>query len=402
MMSRHPCTRWAAIGLIFMTAVGCSPTQPFYFGGNGEDLRHYIGMATKIEQPDVKQASLIEATEPLPPLSLSNTKYDSIWELPLEDAIHITLENSKVMRTLGGRFSTTGGTRPQVGDAPSILQSSPQSVSTVYDPALTETNSGTGVEAALSLYDATLFSNLTWQHTHQPENVNPVFLGVPAVLLEDVDQLQTGIIKRTESGGTMSIVNQATYTDSNSPSLASPHDNEETLGLNFTQRLLRGAGTQFNQIHGPLDANTPGSGLGVFSFNGVVLSRINMDISLADFEAGVRNLVSDVENGYWELYYAYRALDAAKVGRDSALQTWKKIYALYIANARGGEADKEAQAREQYFNFRGQVEQALTNLYRMENRLRYLMGLACTDGRLIRPKDEPTTARSCSIAPLCA
>ena len=29
----------------------------------------------------------------------------------------------------------------------------------------------------------------------------------------------------------------------------------------------------------------------------------------------------------------------------------------------------------------------------MENRLRYLMGLAATDGRLIRPKDEPTTAK---------
>ena len=36
---------------------------------------------------------------------------------------------------------------------------------------------------------------------------------------------------------------------------------------------------------------------------------------------------------------------------------------------------------------------ALTNLFRVENRLRYLMGLAHTDGRLIRPIDEPTTAQ---------
>ena len=60
---------------------------------------------------------------------------------------------------------------------------------------------------------------------------------------------------------------------------------------------------------------------------------------------------------------------------------------------RGGSADREAQARSQYFLFRGQVEQALTDLFRAENRLRYIMGLSMSDGRLIRPSDEPTTAR---------
>ena len=39
------------------------------------------------------------------------------------------------------------------------------------------------------------------------------------------------------------------------------------------------------------------------------------------------------------------------------------------------------------------MEQALTDLYRAENRLRYIMGLSMSDGRLIRPSDEPTTAR---------
>jgi len=39
------------------------------------------------------------------------------------------------------------------------------------------------------------------------------------------------------------------------------------------------------------------------------------------------------------------------------------------------------------------VEQALTEVFRGENRLRYIMGLSMSDGRLIRPSDEPTTAR---------
>jgi hypothetical protein len=39
------------------------------------------------------------------------------------------------------------------------------------------------------------------------------------------------------------------------------------------------------------------------------------------------------------------------------------------------------------------LETALNDLYRAENRLRYMMGLAATDGRLIRPCDEPTDAK---------
>jgi outer membrane protein TolC len=126
----------------------------------------------------------------------------------------------------------------------------------------------------------------------------------------------------------------------------------------------------------------------------VLLARINADISLADFEAGVRNLVSDTEQSYWELYFAYRNLEARKAGRDSALEAWRKVHALYVEQSRGGEADKEAQAREQYFFFRSEVEQALTDVYRCENRLRYMMGITASDGRLIRPSDEPTTAGS--------
>ena len=388
-MSRHFPSVRIVIGLSLLLANGCAPTQPFYFGEK-TDMSHYLGMATKIETPDVKQASLAETTDPPPPLTLSNGKF-TIWDLGLEEAIHITLQNSKVMRTLGGRFSTTGGTRPQVGDPSTALLTSPQSIETVYEPALASSNPTAGVEGALSVFDAQLASSFTWAHTDVPQNVAPSFSPIfPRIELQDVDTLTSSITKRTESGGTVSVTTTAIYTDSNSQSLELPHDNSLAVNLGFTQRLLRGGGSLFNQIHGPLDAGTSGAGGG---FDGVMIARINDDISLTDFEANLTNLVSDVENAYWELYYAYRALDAAKVGRDSALTTWRKVYALYVAKAKGGEADKEAQARDQYYQFRGQVEQALTDLYRMENRLRYLMGLAATDGRLIRPINEPTTAK---------
>ncbi len=124
-----------------------------------------------------------------------------------------------------------------------------------------------------------------------------------------------------------------------------------------------------------------------------MIARIRVDETLADFEGGVRNLVHDLEDAYWELYFAYRDLEARKMGRDSALESWKKTKALYETGSKGGGADREAQARSQYFLFRAQVEQTLTEVFRAENRLRYIMGLTMSDGKLIRPADEPTTAR---------
>ncbi len=382
-------TSFAAATLLVLAA-GCAPTQPFYFFEKG-DLSHYVGMATKLEAPDVKTCSLAEVEDAQAPLTLTNNRYEKVWDLPLEEAVHTALQNSKVMRTLGARFASQGGTRPQVGDAPSIILQTPQSVETVYDPSIIETNPNTGVEGALSPYDAILSSSFTWEHDNQPQNALLAVGSVqPRISRQDIDTLQTSITKRAAPGTTLSISSEQIYTDSNSPLRESPHDNQNILDFTFQQRLLRGGGVLFNEIHGPLDASTPGIGGG---FNGVMIARINEDISLADFEASVRNLVDDVENAYWELYFAYRALAAAEVGRDSALQTWQKIKAQFDVNAKGGEADKEAESRNQYFTFRAQVEQALTDLYRMENRLRYLMGLAATDGRLIRPKDEPTTAK---------
>lgn len=124
-----------------------------------------------------------------------------------------------------------------------------------------------------------------------------------------------------------------------------------------------------------------------------VLARTRDDLALADFEAGVRAMLSDVERAYWDLYYNYRNLEAVRAGRDSALATWRKVYALYITGSKGGEAEKERQSREQYFLFRAQVENTLGMLYTAESRLRYMMGVSPADGRLIRPADEPTTEK---------
>jgi outer membrane protein TolC len=355
-------------------ATGCTSQQPFYLFEDG-DLSHYKGMATDLEVPDVCVKPLDEVTGSLPPLTLSNPEAAETWDLSLEETIKDALANSSVLRSLGVALA-----------APDSITRAPDVAQTVYDPARVESNPRFGTEAALSAFDAQFGTSVFWEKVDQPVNVGGIGdLFLATVNKEDLGTFQAQLSKFNATGGQTSLTHNVRYTQSNSPTRLYPSDWNADITAEFRQPLFQGAGVQFNRIAGP--GAIPGYN------NGVVLARINTDIALADFESGVRNLVSDVEQAYWNLYLAYRELDSVKVGRDSALQTWRKIYALYVLGARGGEAEKEAQSRAQYFQFRAQVELRLSNVYAAESQLRYMMGLAATDGRLMRPAEEPVTAK---------
>ena len=87
------------------------------------------------------------------------------------------------------------------------------------------------------------------------------------------------------------------------------------------QPLLAGAGTQFTRVAGPI---RPGFGAIAGVSQGVVIARINQDITLADFEIAVRNGLRDIENAYWDLYLAYRLYDTTVSTHQSAFQTWRE------------------------------------------------------------------------------
>jgi len=381
-MSLRAIKSWAVLFAALIVAGGCQPSRPFYFGEDG-DLSHYKGVATDLEYPDVEADTLAEVEGALAPLTLSNSEAREIWEVKLEEAVQIGLKNSKIMRTLGG----------QVVRAPNQLISAPTSVQNIYNAAVIDSDPRFGTEATLSQFDTQFTTSLFWQKNDHP--VNLFFPGFLARVFEqDLGTFQAQLAKTAATGTQFFLRENTQYEFNNNPSNLYPSAWNTNIEAEFRHPLLRGSGVQFNRIAGT--TGIPGvSGFNDIPgvYNGVALARINTDIALADFEAGVRNFVAEVELAYWELYFAYRNLDTLIVGRDSALQTWRKVKALYDAGARGGEAEKEAQAREQYFLFRGQVESALSNVYQTENQLRYMMGISHTDGRLIRPADTPTTAK---------
>ena len=382
------------LSLAIAIGTGCHPTQPFYFAEDG-DLSHYVGQATNIDYPVETQPPLSDARETAAPLTLDNASFDDFWEVSLADAVKITLANSKVLRSLGGRIDTLSG----ISQPSEALLANPDILQTIYNPAIQESAPGyinglmTGPEAALAAFDTTFSSGFFWEKFENPENINPAELDVlelAAVNVQSILTLQAQLQKTNATGGTTTVRTETTYDDNNNPRVLYPNSYRTNIVGEFRQPLLQGMGLEYNRIAGPF-SNL--AGIGTRMFDGVLIARIQTDRALADFEGGVRNLVADVENNYWELYYAYRNLEARKVGLASSLRTWQTVQAITLEGAMGGGKEREALAREQYFSFRAQTEQAKSDVFAAENRLRFLMGIAATDGRLIRPSNDPTLAK---------
>ena len=381
-MSRHFLILCGILAWAIGGSAGCRPQQPFFFHEDG-DLSHYVGRATDIEYPDVETATLDEVNCAIRPFSLENPDPSQIWELSLEEAVRIALDNSKVIRSL-----------PLDGATADNLQRNPDGASTVYDPALREADPRFGVAAALSAFDAQFSASASWEKNDLPQNIAGSFTQFrPTILQQDLGSFQARLAKQAATGAVWSLTHNVSYEANNVPvyngvsgSRLFASDWNVNVEAEFRQPLLQGNGVQFNRIAGP--NSIPGW------YRGVMIARLDTDISLTDFEGQVRNLINDVEVAYWSLYREYRTLHALTEGRDRSLETWRRVRSEYEGGIRSG-AQNEAQARHQYFEFKGQVESAQSAVYTSEASLRYVLGLASTDGRLIRPLDEPTTAEVC-------
>ena len=369
---------------LWLSAVGCRNAEPLYLG-EGRELAHYMNQATQIEYPDVATSGMDSSFDEMEPRTLATHQPTEFWDLNLEEVVQLALANSQVMTDLGGRIVAAPGLTP-----------------TTYDPALAETDPRLGVEAALSQFDAQFATSMFWER--QDRVINNLLLGGGVnQLQQDIGAFEASISKRAATGSQFAVRHTVDYDWNNQPFNLFPSAYDAVAEVEARHPLLRGGGVEFNRIFGP-DA-TP-----ALRFrNGVMLARVDVDVSLAEFEAGVRDFVSSVENTYWDLYFAYRQLDARIKARDGALATWRKVRELGVAGAEGGEAPLEARAGAEYFEYRAQVEDALSGgpggasrtgeftgtggLYEREANLRLLMGLPLNDGRLIRPADEPTTAK---------
>lgn len=383
----HP--QWYVLLICAVLFSGCNPRQPIYRRGDGQ-LANYLDKATDLEFPDVEIAPLAEVTQAHEPLSIENNQFGSFWDLRLEEAIATALLNNKLIRGYG----TPGLQENRVAPGVDNVINNVNQVGTMYNAAIRETEPGIigtpgqispagniptntgldvnqGAESAEAEFDAQFTSALSWERLDRPRNT--ILDSNNNVFNQDQVNFQTELSKKTATGTQFFLRNVTGYTSNNLPATlqALPSFYSTSLEAEFRQPLMRGRGELINRMP-------------------VIFARINTDQELANLEGQLQNMVANVEIRYWDLYAAYRNYQAAQDGFNAAHATWKVVN----ENLKLGERSvaEEAQAREQYFFFRAEKERAYTALLDAENNLRFLMGIAMTDGRLIRPADEPTEA----------
>lgn len=383
-----------------MLGSGCAPSLNLDPGPSGQ----YLSTPSVLTDP-VLQSLSVQA--PITKVPISDQRFDpgplnnfdfaeteSFLRIGLQKCIAHALENSEIVRELGG-----------------AILSSPATVRAANDPALAYTNPAFGEEAALAQFDAVFNNQFLFQNNDRA--FNSTFIGDQGVLNQDTATNITSLSKRSATGALYQLNHQFVFDRNNTPAnrFSNNASFENFLTAEIRQPLLRGSGASFNRIAGV------GNPVGVN--NGVLIARANTDINIADFELGIRNLVSDIENAYWDLYFAYRDLEAKIAARNGAYRLWSEQKALDEGKAEAEEEENAPstatlQAEEQYYLFATQVENAIfgqlndgtrTNngsssgtfrgnpgIRTAERRLRLLAGYSINDGALLLPNDLPIDA----------
>lgn len=379
-----------AVALLMLSAVlsgfvGCA-SYDTYMRTAGNDTDEIDAITAEAENPVPEIHPAAYSSAPITSKSLRDGQEIQYRDVTIGEVLEIALENSEVLRELGGTILRT-----------------PETIRTRYTAGLQQTDPRFGTHAALSAFDAQFKGSASFQKNDRIFN-NSFFAGGINSYLQDLHEYKAELSKRAATGGLMIFRNVSDMDDNNAPGNLFPSAWNYYMEAEARQPLLQGGGVQYNRIAGP--AGAPGL------YNGILIARVNTDITQTDFEIAVRDYVSNVVNVYWDLYYSYRDLDARRRAMHAALESWRKVKAQ--VEAEGLSASKEAQAREQYYRFKQEVDDSLSGRLLQgtqtrngslggtlranggvqvnERRLRLMIGLTITDGTLLRPSQDPDEA----------
>ena len=288
-------------------------------------------------------------------------------DMTLDEAIRLAIENGEVLRKLGGMILTD-----------------PERIYTEQTIPLQVTDPQTGIEAALSAFDANLYAFGKWQNNDRRYN-NQFISGGADAFQQDTHDYVLQMSKYTATGAQLALRSITDYDANNATGNITPSAWQTQFQAELRQPLLQGGGLTFNRIAGP--GSVPGN------YNGVLIAKVNNDLTAAEFRQQLRDYISDVITAYWDLYFAYRSLDSKRDALVRSQTTWQSFAALKNNNRRTG--TDEAMAREQYYRFKSEVNDAISGqlgVQTMERNLRLLIGIRITDGVLLRPADEPNEA----------
>lgn len=363
--------------LLAVLGQGCAaPDRSLqYLVQNNSGAAYYRDYATSIEYPAEPEG--VETSPELFRSPRTITTLEDVEQRPvtLNECIRMALGNAAIIRD-DQAFLSPGNP----------LLANPQRVPSIYDSAIQDTGflfGSRGTEASLSDFDPVLTSSLQAGRSEDVQNTANIGLTQGDVLTENSSQWQTRLEKSFAHSGTFAVENNWSYSRNNQTRL---FDSAYTgvLQAEYRQPLLAAAGTEFTRIAGPAAQNIRGvSGVS----QGVLISRINSDISLLDFEQSVTQMIRDVENKYWDLYLSLHLYH-------SEVMTFRDIVKYGDLLATRAEAqDTVYQAQNRLYEADARIKGSLADVLQAENRLRRLMGLPLNDGQFLTPTDHPSEAK---------
>ncbi len=336
--------RCRSIGLLLLFVSGCAPLWSL--------------VMPEQRQLDIRDSAQIPHA-PLPALPppetvLLRTAPDVVpRQLSLDEAIRIALANSKVIRVLAGVTAVSSG-------------------QTIYDPAI----SNTDIDVAQSVFDPTLGIGNHWNNNETPQGFlnlkDPLGARIAGSRVGDY-ALGIGLAQRNVTGGTLKL----DYADTASrfhPGLfpLNPED-RNSLGLSYTQPLLRGAGVRANLAP-------------------TVIARINTERSYFQFKDSVQELVRGVIEAYWNVFFANEDVAARRKQVNQAKEAYDKAEAF---SQKGALKDpgEYPQSKAAYFNFKASLTGAEGNLLRRKAALQNILGLPPNSSEPLELTTKPKTAR---------
>ncbi len=363
--------------LLAMLGQGCAGpgSRLQYLIGEDGGLKHYENYATSIEYPTQTQPHEINPELLRGPRSITSLEEVEPREMTLNECIRMAMTNADIIVD-----------DQSFGSPSNPLLGNPSRVASVWDNAIQDTGflfGNLGPEAALSNFDPILTNSFQGGVSEDPQNSPNIGIPAGGTLQDHTAQFQTRLEKTIATAGTLAVQHDVNYSRSNQARL---FDSAYSGGVQaeYRQPLLAGSGVEFTRIAGPQQSNVRGvSGVA----QGVLISRINSDISLLEFEQSVTTLLRDVENRYWDLYLYLQLYE-------SEIETFQDLLRFHNdLDQRDEFPDAVAQAENRIYEGKARIQGSLGDVLQSEYRLRRLLGLPLNDGTFITPVDVPSAAK---------
>ena len=271
---------------------------------------------------------------PRPPTVLDPQAGSPDQFLSLDQALSVALENSEVVRVLGGFTASTSGR-------------------TIYDTAIANTQ----VDQQRATFDPQLRANNAWNRTENPSAIADPLDPTQSLITggrNDDYGFDFGLSQRNQIGGTANLGVRSNSTRFQPGVFPLNPQDRSASELSYTQPLLKGAGPAVNRAP-------------------IVLARIDTERSYFQYKNSVQQLVQGVIEAYWSLVFAKTDLWARQQQlQQAAFANEQTKSRVEVGDASAGDLAQSQLALE---NFRATLLASQSNVLQRQAALLNILGL---------------------------